>query len=173
VDPEIRPQFEVREPGVRQYVREVLPPAFWLEEDKKAWGELLLLATPGPDPSSGSAAGTGNDERSRLYRVNVQRTMMLATNMNIEALDNFLQQQSQTHSQIQPNLQGPPQQQGMEEGVEMQQIETEEQQLQQSPQQKMEPLPLLMQSAQQCIAQSKQPQPIHAAPLQTQYADGS
>jgi hypothetical protein len=52
--PDVRPQFEAREPGVRQYVREGLPPAFWLEKDKKAWHELLLAA---PDPGSSSAAG--------------------------------------------------------------------------------------------------------------------
>ena len=178
--PEIRPQFEAREPGARQYVRWGLPPMFWLEADKKAWHELLLAS---PNPGSSPAAGDGNDERSRLFRIHLQRRLMLEANMNIEALGIFFSPQQQQPSsmqqqmQMQSRLQGPPQQQTMEGAIELQQRMAANQQQagtgQQQQQQAQRPSPVIQVQPQQPYMQSQQlfmpSQPYYAQPPQSLY----
>jgi hypothetical protein len=170
---DVRPQFEAREPGARQYVREGLPPVFWPAEDKKEWIDMLAAA---PDPGSSPSTGDGNDERSRQFRVHLQRKMMLAANMNIEALGIFFAPQQQPMM-----MQGPPQQQSMGGGVEMQQMQPmqmqqPQQQYMMQPQQQpyMQPQPLFVQQQpqqqyaqpqQQMYMQQQQP-PLYAPPLQ-------
>jgi hypothetical protein len=177
---DVRPQFEAREPGARQYMREGLPPVFWLAEDKKAWIDMLAAS---PDPGSSPSTGDGNDERSRQFRVHLQRKMMLAANMNIEALGIFFAPSQQQQMQQQPMMmQGPPQQQSMGGGVEMQQMQPmqmqqPQQQYMMQPQQPyMQPQPLFVQQQQQQQQLYAQPQqqmymqqqqpPLYAAPLQ-------
>jgi hypothetical protein len=180
--PEIRPQFEAREPGARQYVRWGLPPTFWMEADKKAWHELLLAS---PNPGSSPAAGDGNDERSRLFRIHLQRRLMLEANMNIEALGIFFspsQQQQQPsmqqQMQMQPMLQGPPQQQSMEGAIELQQRMAANQQAgtgqqQQQQQQAQQSSPIIQVQPQQPYMQSQQlfmpSEPYYAQPPQSLY----
>jgi len=88
--PDVRPQFEAREPGVRRLLQEGLAEPWWGQEDKQAWAALMLgsivapgAASPGVPNFMGAAE---ESQRKHLFGIDVQRRLLLAAGVSIAGI---------------------------------------------------------------------------------------